>query len=416
MWSAREKDAISTEEDETRTPRTGYTSSGTTGPRTYFAPTPSAYWEGPKGDSCISRSDEQVEAQQEQQGFDTISVEQKVSNEAQVPFVIPKTWKYIKTMGSGAYGLVVSCKRPHGELRKLAVKKCRLGNLCNGKRILREVMVLQFLKNVRHPNLLACEEVYVGHCRYFEDIYMVTPLMECDLKCVIKTDRLRAKCLHQRFLYQILEGLIFLHSAGIIHRDLKPANILVDEDNTLKICDWNLAKGHEYQYMFYPLTDYDIGTPWYRAPEAILRQGYNQTLDIWPVACIFWELFIGQVLFPGRNQEDMLMQICTSFGMPFEYWSEDWELRTLMPPSENSKFSVLDDDARDFLFIMLHTSPCYRATARQAIEHVYLERWYEPEEVKVAPEAMDWSFDRFEPTEDLIRDRLRCQCTLPWQR
>jgi len=34
----------------------------------------------------------------------------------------------------------------------------------------------------------------------------------------------------------------YLHSANVLHRDLKPANILVNEDCSVKICDFGLAR------------------------------------------------------------------------------------------------------------------------------------------------------------------------------
>jgi mitogen-activated protein kinase 1/3 len=46
----------------------------------------------------------------------------------------------------------------------------------------------------------------------------------------------------QTFLYQMLAGLRYIHSFSVIHRDLKPANILLNEDCSLKICDFGLAR------------------------------------------------------------------------------------------------------------------------------------------------------------------------------
>jgi mitogen-activated protein kinase 1/3 len=33
-----------------------------------------------------------------------------------------------------------------------------------------------------------------------------------------------------------------LHESKVIHRDLKPANILVNEDCSVKLCDYGLAR------------------------------------------------------------------------------------------------------------------------------------------------------------------------------
>ena len=47
---------------------------------------------------------------------------------------------------------------------------------------------------------------------------------------------------HQYFLFQMLRGLKFIHSAKVFHRDLKPKNILANSDCKIKICDFGLAR------------------------------------------------------------------------------------------------------------------------------------------------------------------------------
>ena len=56
-------------------------------------------------------------------------------------------------------------------------------------------------------------------------------------------------------MYNTLCGLKYLHSAEVLHRDLKPANILFNDDCTVKICDFGLARAvrgiksaHLYKY------------------------------------------------------------------------------------------------------------------------------------------------------------------------
>jgi serine/threonine protein kinase len=44
------------------------------------------------------------------------------------------------------------------------------------------------------------------------------------------------------FMYQLIRGLKFIHSAKVIHRDLKPSNLCVNANCDLKICDLGLAR------------------------------------------------------------------------------------------------------------------------------------------------------------------------------
>lgn len=106
----------------------------------------------------------------------------------------------------------------------------------------------------------------------------IAELMECDLAAIIRSGQPLTDAHFQSFIYQILCGLKYIHSANVLHRDLKPGNLLVNADCELKICDFGLARGFSIDpeenagYM----TEY-VATRWYRAPEIMLSfQSYTK--------------------------------------------------------------------------------------------------------------------------------------------
>src|SRR5699024_7922243 len=98
------------------------------------------------------------------------------------------------------------------------------------------------------------------------DVYIVQSLMETDLAQLLRRQQLSADHVCY-FLYQILRGLKYIHSANVLHRDLKPSNILLNTTCELKICDFGLARvaDPEHDHAGF-MTEY-VATRWYRAPE-----------------------------------------------------------------------------------------------------------------------------------------------------
>lgn len=110
--------------------------------------------------------------------------------------------------------------------------------------------------------------------------------MECDLAAIIRSGQPLTDAHFQSFVYQILCGLKYIHSANVLHRDLKPGNLLVNADCELKICDFGLARGFSQDpdenrgYM----TEY-VATRWYRAPEIMLSfQSYTKASMCFPIS------------------------------------------------------------------------------------------------------------------------------------
>ena len=103
-------------------------------------------------------------------------------------------------------------------------------------------------------------------------------------------------------LWQLLNGLVYLHDNWVIHRDLKPANILVTADGTVKIGDLGLARIYHSPLQSLWTSDKVVVTIWYRPPDLLLgARHYTTAVDVWSVGCIFGELIANRPMFKGEE-------------------------------------------------------------------------------------------------------------------
>lgn len=126
---------------------------------------------------------------------------------------------------------------------KVAIKKVpnAFNDLTDALRILREI---RLMRHFDHENLLPIADLGVPESiNSFEDIYIISPLLETDLHRIIYSRQELSDDHLQYFLYQMLCALKYIHSAAVIHRDLKPSNVLLNSDCSMKICDFGLARG-----------------------------------------------------------------------------------------------------------------------------------------------------------------------------
>nr|DBA18978.1 TPA: hypothetical protein GDO54_014867 [Pyxicephalus adspersus] len=235
-----------------------------------------------------------------------------------ITFDVGDEYEIIETIGTGAYGVVSSARRK-GTGQKVAIKKIpnAFDVVTHAKRTLRE---LKILKHFKHDNIIAIKDILKPSVPYseFKSVYVVLDLMESDLHQIIHSSQPLTLEHARYFLYQLLRGLKYIHSANVLHRDLKPSNLLINENCELKIGDFGMARGlcakpDEYNYF---MTEY-VATRWYRAPELMLSlQEYTQAIDMWSVGCIFAEMLGRKQLFPGKNYIHQLQLIMTVLGTP----------------------------------------------------------------------------------------------------
>jgi mitogen-activated protein kinase 1/3 len=356
---------------------------------------------------------------------------------SKIKFTIEEKYEFIKQIGLGSFSAVCSCY-DRKDNRNVAIKKVTnaFDDLEDARHILREIKLLSFFD---HDNIVTLLDVAKPENKLnYNDVYVITDLMETDLHRVIYSRQELTDEHIQYFIYQILRGTLYFHSANVIHRDLKPANILANKNCDLKICDFGLDHGKikdddktvlnlienpslpiEYSNnIIYDdskreLNDRNISR-WYRAPEAILSpDDYKKPVDIWSIGCILAELLGRQPLFPADNNLDELQKIISVLGSPSESdleYINDTKIKTFVnrlakrtKQSFNLMFSNANPVALDLLGKMLTFSPKKRYTVEQCISHPYFEGLHDPEQEPTAESTFDFSFDK----ESLSKEKLR---------
>ena len=179
-------------------------------------------------------------------------------------------------------------------------------------------------------------------------------------------------------MFQILQGLAYMHKQGYFHRDMKPENLLCSGD-TIKIADFGLAREIRSRP---PFTDY-VSTRWYRAPEVLLRSPiYSAPIDMFAIGAIMAELYTLRPLFPGSSEADEIYKICSVLGTPTATtWPEGLKLASAMnfrfPTFSATSFKKLiphaGPEALDLIQQMCHWDPTRRPTAVQALQHPYFQ-------------------------------------------
>jgi len=99
----------------------------------------------------------------------------------------------------------------------------------------------------------------------------------------------------------LCEALIYSHSKNIVHRDIKPSNVMIDEKNTIKLTDFDIA--FEIKNTVTALTGKDFfGTPLYMAYEQHLGR-HSFKSDIYSLGVLAYELLAGEPPFKGSGMD-----------------------------------------------------------------------------------------------------------------
>eukprot|EP00441_Pelagodinium_beii_P041491 CAMPEP_0197647422 /NCGR_PEP_ID=MMETSP1338-20131121/25290_1 /TAXON_ID=43686 ORGANISM="Pelagodinium beii, Strain RCC1491" /NCGR_SAMPLE_ID=MMETSP1338 /ASSEMBLY_ACC=CAM_ASM_000754 /LENGTH=425 /DNA_ID=CAMNT_0043221209 /DNA_START=60 /DNA_END=1337 /DNA_ORIENTATION=- len=381
---------------------------------------------------------------------------------------IPSNYEAKQLIGTGSYGSV--CEAYDSKTNRLVAIK-RIGHmfedLIDCKRILREIAILSKLN---HEYVVQIYDIVApSNVMNFDELYIVMEICDSDLKKLCRTDVSLTPLHINTLAYNLLVGLKYLHSAGIYHRDLKPANCLVNQDCSVKICDFGLSRAigeqqpHLQELPETPRKEDETQKPtklkrhltghvvtrWYRAPELILLQeNYTEAIDIWSVGCIYAEL-LGMLegtkiedrgpLFPGsscfplspdhkhktdyryhtKGKHDQLSMIFNLLGTPSEDDCAALERQDAKRyigcfaaregDGLSSKFPHVDSASLDILSKMLKFTPGKRISVTQALEHVLFQDIRDKAKETSATSLISLEFEKEPDLDETLLRRYFCK-------
>eukprot|EP00754_Rhynchopus_humris_P011589 Rhum_TRINITY_DN14239_c0_g1::Rhum_TRINITY_DN14239_c0_g1_i1::g.75518::m.75518/K19603/MAPK15; mitogen-activated protein kinase 15 len=216
-------------------------------------------------------------------------------------------------VGRGAYGVV--CKATHKETGTLMAVKTVYDAWAHPILSQRSYREIQIMQQLCHPNIMPLHDLFINPNR--KDAHLIMPFIPHTCEDLLAKRQLLAQ--HKKwFMLQLLSALAYIHSRGVVHRDLKLSNILIDDQPTLYLSDFGLARtlSSGTHTTTFDNPDY-VQTQWYRAPEVLLcSRKTTPASDMWSTGCILAELLTGVPLFPGQDDQQQLELIIACCPVP----------------------------------------------------------------------------------------------------
>ncbi|CAD8155950.1 unnamed protein product [Paramecium pentaurelia] len=242
------------------------------------------------------------------------------------------------SLGRGSFGCVKLARdRQTGLLYAMKIIEKQGVSIENLKREIR------IQKKLQHPHVIQLFE-------FFEDDQNVYLILEYAENGSLFGYLRKRKILNENesfvYFFQTCLGIDYLHKKQIIHRDLKPENLLLDKDGNIKICDF----GWSAEIMITQTRNTFCGTIDYMTPEMLEDKPHDQTLDMWCLGVLLYELIHGTAPFKGRNDFEKCQNILKQ---------ENFEI-------------LASDQAKDLILGLMKRDSKQRLTMDQVFSHPWM--------------------------------------------
>ena len=277
-----------------------------------------------------------------------------------------------KELGKGGFGvcyIYISTK----DFNQYAVKVLKKDNVKKNDKYIQSITSeINTLKSLNYSKIVKLK----SHSEDSENVYIIQELCKNrSLDDLLKIRGHLSEFEVQSYMFQLIQGLKYLHDRKIIHRDLKPSNIFLDEKLELKIGDFGLiAKLDNIKDRKFST----CGTKHYMAPEVINpgKKGYSFEVDIWSIGVIMYQLLTGKFPFGNECKEDKKI----------------YEEITKKEINEND-LNNISDVAKDLIKQLLVKESKYRPGLNQIVYHDFFH-------MNIFPKYPDIKFLTREPTSE----------------
>ena len=213
-------------------------------------------------------------------------------------------YQIVSELGKGAMGVVYKATDPNIG-RTIALKTLRL----DAHGIELDEMLKRFKNEARavgalsHPNIITIYDAGDAEDMF----YIAMEFIEGKtLQEMLRAERVLPVDQIQDIVRQVCSGLDYAHSKGIIHRDVKPANIMMQNDGTVKLMDFGIAKGGGSGLTS---TGQVVGTPNYMSPEQVKGRQLDGRSDLFSLGVVLYEMLLGERPFTGENVTTIIYKI-----------------------------------------------------------------------------------------------------------
>lgn len=210
-------------------------------------------------------------------------------------------FRVIREIGRGGMGIVFEAEQ-RSLKRRVAIKVLPKHALLREQDLRRFRREAQIAANLHHTNIVPV----FGAGEHDGLHFYVMPLIRgVGLDVVIRESRGIERPNSQRWKFvsevgiQAAQALAFAHAHGTLHRDVKPSNLLVEDDGTVCVADFGLARAMDHLDASH--SGDCLGTLRYMAPEQFDGRADHRS-DIYSLGLTLYELATLQAAFQDTRR------------------------------------------------------------------------------------------------------------------